>query len=284
MNAAFAALLALFLFAGGAMAAPAPASPLVRGADGRLMAPDVARIVGRGELLVAMPRTDSAPFFSEKDGVLSGIDVDLARTIGRELGVKVRFERSGATIDAVVEMVGNGQADLAIGRLGRTLKRSQIVHFSTPYMSLRHAMLINRVRFAQIAGERTLDQVMRNFKGQIGVIGNTSWEEFGRLSFPQATLKAYPGWEALVEAVKRGEVVAAYRDELEVRAVLERDARLALTLRTVSFSDAESALSVMVGVRDATLLSFVNEVIAARRERGVARPTHPTQPTLSRNK
>jgi polar amino acid transport system substrate-binding protein len=259
---------------GALMAASAPArqptdnvsaaSPLVRAADGRLMAPDIARIVGRGELVVAMFSSDSPPFYSQKNGVLSGIDVDLARLIGRELGVPVRFDRSSVTVDAVVDMVGNGQADLAISRLGRTVRRSQMVLFSTPYLMLGHAILINRVRFAEIAGERPLPQVVRSFNGRIGVMANTSWEEFGRRNFPMATVRSYPTWEQVVGAVKRGEVAAAYRDELEVRAILQHDPGLALTLRTVTFDDAQSALSVMVGVRDTTLLAFVNEVIAAR--------------------
>jgi len=64
-------------------------------------------------------------------------------------------------------------------------------------------------------------------------------------------------------------VLAAYRDELAVREVLEQDPRLALSLRTVTFTDAQTALSVMVGVRDGTLLSFVNEVIASLARRRI---------------
>lgn len=242
-------------------------SPLIVMADGRLMAPDIARIIEHGELVVAMFKTDSPPFFVEQNGVLSGIDVDLARMIGKELGVAVRFDRSSATVDGVVEMVGSGRADLAISRLGRTLKRSQMVLFSTPYLMLGHAMLINRLRMAEMSGDRPVAQVVRTFKGRIGVIANTSWEEYGRRHFPQATIVTFPDWPAVVDAVRRGQVAAAYRDELEVRAVLQRDPGLALTLRTVTFNDAQSALSVMTGVRDTSLLAFVNEVIASRTDK-----------------
>ncbi|NEX64805.1 transporter substrate-binding domain-containing protein [Noviherbaspirillum sp. 17J57-3] len=242
-------------------------SPLVRVADGRLLAPDIARIVNRGELVVAMLKTDNPPFFSEKNGELNGTDVDLARLIGKELGVPVRFDRSPETYDGVAETVAAGQADLGISRLARTLKRGQIVHFSSTYMRLGHALLINRVRFAEIAGGSSVPQVLRNFKGKISVIGSSSWEEFGRRNFPNATLVVYPTWGDAVAAVKKGEVVAAYRDELEVMAILRRDPSLALTLRTVTFNDLESSLSMMVGVRDATLLSFVNELIAQRPEK-----------------
>ncbi len=252
-----------------ANAAPPAASPLVRMADGRLLAPDIARIVERGELVVAMYQLDSPPFYAQKDGVMSGIDIDLARAIAGELGVKLRFDRSSASVDAVVEMVGNGQADLGISRLGRTLRRSQMVLFSTPYLVLDHAMLIHRVRFAEKYGKQPLKEAMRNFEGPLGVIANTSWVEFARRDFPAARLQPYPSWQALVDAVRRGDVLAAYRDELAVREVLEQDPRLALSLRTVTFTDAQTALSVMVGVRDGTLLSFVNEVIASQARRRI---------------
>lgn len=245
-------------------AEPVLQSPLVRVADGRLLAPDIARIVNRGELVVAMLKTDNPPFFSEKNGELSGTDVDLARLIGKELGVPVRFDRSPETYDSVAETVANGQADLGISRLAKTLKRGQIVHFSSTYMRLGHALLIHRVRFAELSGGRPPPQVLRNFTGKISVIASSSWEEFGRRNFPNAKIIPYPSWPAAVAAVKKGDVVAAYRDELEVMAILRRDPSLALTLRTVTFNDLESSLSMMIGVRDATLLSFVNEVIAQR--------------------
>jgi ABC-type amino acid transport substrate-binding protein len=242
-------------------------SPLVKVADGRMLAPDIARIVNRGELVVAMLKTDNPPFFSVKNGELIGTDVDLAKLIGQELGVPVRFDRSPETYDSVAEVVANGQADLGISRLARTLKRGQIVHFSSVYMRLGHALLINRVRFAELSGGRTPPQVLRNFTGKISVIAKSSWEEFGPRNFPNAKIIPYPSWAAAVEAVKKGDVVAAYRDELEVMAIVRRDPSLALTLRTVTFNDLESPLSMMVGVRDATLLSFVNEVIAQRPEK-----------------
>lgn len=245
------------------------ASPLVRSADGRLLAPDLARIVARGELVVALSRIESPPFFSEEKGRLVGTDIDLVNAVAAELRVKARIERR-PNADAVVEMVGNGEADLAAGRLGRTIGRSQMVLFSTPYRSLAHAMLIHRVRFAQLYGKRPVTEVMRGFTGQIGVLDGTFWVDAAARDFPAAPVKKYPNWSALVEAVKRGDVVAAYRDELAVRAVLDSNPHLALSLRTVTFNDAHVALSLMVGVRDTSLLAFVNEVIALRSRVGAA--------------
>jgi ABC-type amino acid transport substrate-binding protein len=249
-------------------AADASRSPLVQMSDGRQLAPDIARIVNRGELVVSMLAADNPPFFSvNKSGDLVGTDVDLAKLIGKELGVPVRFDRSPKTFDGVAEQVAVGQADLGISRLARTLKRGQMVHFSNSYMRLGHALLINRIRFAEVAGDRPLTDVIRNFTGTISVIAGSSWEEFGRRNFPKAKLVSYPTWTEAVEAAKKGDVVAAYRDELEVMQIVNNDPSLALTLRTVTFNDLESPLSIMVGIRDQTLLSFVNEVIAQRAEK-----------------
>ncbi|WP_296947998.1 ABC transporter substrate-binding protein [uncultured Massilia sp.] len=235
---------------------------LVKVADGRLLAPDIARIVNRGEVVVAMVADDNPPFFSVKDGVLVGTDVDMAQRVARELGVRVRFDRSPASFDAVAEAVAAGRADLGISRLARTLRRGQYVHFSNTYMRLGHALLINRVRFAALAGDRPLQEVIRNFDGKLGVIANSSWEEFGRRNFPKAQLVRFKSWPEVVAAARSGAVVAAYRDELEVQQIVRNDPGLALSLRTVTFEDLESPLAMMVGIGDPTLLSFVNEVIA----------------------
>jgi ABC-type amino acid transport substrate-binding protein len=273
--ATMAAMLCLAVPAAAQVKPPAAAAQatesrfaMVQMADGRLLAPDIARIVNHGELVVSMLSSDNPPFFSvNKKGELVGTDVDLAKLIAKELGVPVRFDRSAKTFDAVAEVVAAGQADLGISRLARTLKRGQMVHFSSTYMRLGHALLINRIRFAELAGDRPLAQVVRNFTGTIGVIANSSWVEFGRRNFPNAQLVAFPTWAEAVNAAKTGQVVAAYRDEMEVLQYVNNDPSLALTLRTVTFNDLESPLSAMVGVRDLTLLSFVNEVIAQRADK-----------------
>jgi ABC-type amino acid transport substrate-binding protein len=247
---------------------PVPSgSPLVRVPDGRLLAPDIARIVLRGELIVAILNKDTPPFVHEKDGVLSGVDIDLIRKIAKELMVPVRFDRSARTYDEVAQLVANGQADLGVSKLARTLKRAQSVLFSTPYMHLDHALLINRLAFAHVAREQSVTQAVRNFTGTIGVLAGSAWEEFARRNFVKATMVPFARWSDAVDAVKRGQVAAAYRDAMEVRAIMRSDPSLALTLRTVSFTDLQSILCVMVGSRDQVLLSFVNEVVANQTER-----------------
>jgi ABC-type amino acid transport substrate-binding protein len=245
----------------------APKSPLVKARNGQMVAPDIARILNRGELVVAIISSDSAPFYSEMDGAMVGTDVHVARLIGKELGVPVRFDRTAKTFEAVVDLAAEGRADIGMGRLARTTLRAQRVSFSTPYMALQHAFLINRLAFSKISGDRAAPSVIRNFNGTLGVIGRSAWEEFGRRNFPEAKVVTYASWDKVLEAVKKGEVVAAYRDQFEIQKIMRSDPGLALTLRTVTFKDIASSLSLMIGIQDTTLLSFVNEVIAMRDEK-----------------
>jgi ABC-type amino acid transport substrate-binding protein len=240
---------------------------LVRMPDGRLFAPELARIVLRGELVVAVLSRDTPPFVYEVEGKLMGVDIELVQQVSAELKVPIRFDRSAKTHDEVVEMVATGRADLGVSKLARTLKRAKYVLFSEPYMRLEHSLLINRLAFAGIARDQPVTQAVRNFNGTIAVLAGSAWEEFARRNFTKATVVAYPTWAKSVDAVKKGEVVAAYRDAIEVRTIMQSDPTLALTLRTVSFSDLESVLCVMIGPRDFVLQSFVNEIIASQSEK-----------------
>ena len=240
---------------------------VVRMPDGSLVAPEIARIIARGELIVAVMSRDTVPFVYEVNGKLMGVDIELAQQVSEELKVPIRFDRSAKTYDEVVELVAMGRADLGVSKLARTLKRSKYVLFSDPYMRLEHSLLINRLAFASVVRDQSVAQAVRNFNGKISVLAGSAWEEFARRNFVKATIVPYPTWAKAVEAVKKGEVVAAYRDAIEVRTIMQSDPTLALTLRTVSFSDLESILCVMVGPRDFVLQSFVNEIIANRAEK-----------------
>lgn len=234
------------------------ATGLVQVADGRLIAPDIARIVNRGELIVAMVAMDTPPFFYVKNNELVGLEVDLAKDVAKELGVTVRFDRSAKSFNEVVDIVSRQEADLGISKLSSTLARAQKVHFSTPYLMLNHGFILNRVRFAEYARDRTLPVAIRQFKGTVGMIAKSSWTDYAKRYFPNAEIKEYPTWAEVLKAVEKGEIMAAYRDEFEVKRVLRADPTASLTMRTVTFKDLDDALAIAVGLQDDALLDYVN--------------------------
>ena len=244
-----------------------PAPALVKVPDGRLLAPDIARIVARGELVVAMLGVDTPPFFYEKKGELVGVEVDLAKAIAKELGVNIRFNRTPKTFNAVVDTVARGEADIAVSKLSRTLARTQMISFSQPYLSLNHALILNRVKFAQFARDRALPEVIRGFSGSVGVIAKSSFADYAKRNFPNAKVVEYPGWEDVLKALDKGDIIGAYRDEFEVKRILKSDPTASLVLRTVTFKDLEDTLGIAVGINDRVLLAFINEFLSQRADK-----------------
>jgi len=228
---------------------------------------DIARIRQRGELVIAMLDTDTPPFFYEKEGKLVGLEVDLAKAIAQELKVEARFTREAKSFNEVVEMVAQRRADLGISKLSRTLARAQIVHFSQPYLALNHALVLNRVAFARLANNQKVEDTVRHFKGTLGVIAKSSFADFAKNNFSKANVIEYPNWNAVMDAVNKGEVTGAYRDEFEIKRLFKDNPTVALTLRSVTLRDMEDTLSIAVGVSDPTLLAFVNQVLSQQRDK-----------------
>ncbi len=55
---------------------------------------DMKSIIDRGELVVALVDEQNPPwFFKNKEGILEGSEIELARAMAKELGVRVRFNQ-----------------------------------------------------------------------------------------------------------------------------------------------------------------------------------------------
>lgn len=243
------------------------ATGLIQMPNGRLLAPEFARIASRGEIVVAVLGVDQPPFFQQNGNELTGFDIDLAHEMAKKLGVKVRFNRDAQTFDAVVNLLASGQADIAISKLSRTLARAELISFSIPYVQLHRALLLNRVKFAQFAHDRSLPDVIRDYSGTLGVVVNSSYADYAVNNFPHAKIVGYRSWEDLVKALNAGDVTAAYRDEFEVKHILKQDPTASLRLRVVTLEDLNDTIAIGVNTSSPALLAFVNQFLEERSQK-----------------
>ncbi|MBE9137116.1 amino acid ABC transporter substrate-binding protein [Nodosilinea sp. LEGE 07088] len=238
-----------------------PATATSPTAAGPAMPPDIERILERGKLTVAVLGQDNAPFFMNRQGQLSGLDLQLARSLADQLGVSLEVTRSAQTFNQVVDTVYEQKADLAISKISRTLKRAQKVRFSHPYLRMRQGLLVNRLQVAEQTQGRSMVETIRDLRGQVGVIQGSSYVGFLKQKFPQATIVEYPTWEATVEAVVQGDILAAYRDELEIKKVVRNRPDAALQLQTIALTDTQDALAVVLPWSSTHLLAFVDQYL-----------------------
>lgn len=194
-----------------------------------------------------MTAVDQPPFYYVRsDGQLAGLDATLARDIASQLGVPVRFNRSAKSFNAVVELVAQGGADVGISKLSRTLVRAQMVRFTKPYVTFRHAMLLHRLRLAQYTSEEALPKFLRDLKGDVGVIADSSYEGFLGQYFRGATAVPFKTWDEAVAAVFAGKVLGVYRDELEIQKIYQSRQDASLTLKTIIYKDMKDDIAMAV--------------------------------------
>ena len=88
--------------------------------------PDIQHILDTGKLRVAILATDAPPMImTDRNGKLTGSEVDLALDIGRKLGVDVEFVRTAETYGGVVGVVARAEADLGVSFLSSGVQRAK---------------------------------------------------------------------------------------------------------------------------------------------------------------
>lgn len=234
----------------------------VRADDFGAMPPDIARIKQRGELVVAMYHED-VPLFCMRNSnnELTGIDIEIARDIAEKLGVKLTLNRDSKTFDEIVRTVANRKADIGLSSLSDTLERATTVSFTTPYWSLRQALLVNRLKLSAYKDHpdfKKIELLLNQADIKIGVLEGSSYVDFAKKIFPLATIVSYPTLAQGIEDTKSAKLLAFLYDEVEVMNWNKLHPEDSLFLKSDFITRSEDTLAMAVHWQDSHLLSWLN--------------------------
>ena len=203
----------------------------------------VDAIQERGYLKVGLPPYNTPPayYLDENSDELQGYDVDFARTLASKLGVDIQFDRSSTSFNNLVERVGIGDFDIAIGKLGLTYNRL-FDAFPIQYLSFRHAFLANREFVASLgvdSDDPKFGEILKNSTIRIGSIKNSTWETEAKANFPNATFVGYKNWPAAKKALfqKDSVIDAIYRDTTEIKPIVYLQPDLSLEYVPILFDE-----------------------------------------------
>ncbi len=234
-------------------------------------APGIAKIKKRGVLRVALPGFEIPPFIMTDGDKLVGLEVEYAREIAEQLGVRVEFNRTAQTFNGVVEVVARGEADMAFSKLSFTPARAQKVFYTRPYCILKKALMINRLRHAEVLSKReanTLSELLNHESVQIAVIGNSSYEGFMKQLFPKAQLVGKKQWlPDIWQAVssRKSPVLAAARDDLEIGKLLRFFPEANLEIEAVFLKGQEDPIRGVVDPNNVHLKDFVDNFLGNKK-------------------
>ena len=203
----------------------------------------VRAIQERGYLKVGLPLYNTPPayYLEENSDELQGYDVDFARTLASKLGVDIQFDRSSTSFNNLVERVGDGDFDIAIGKLGLTYNRL-FDAFPIQYLSFRHAFLANRGFVASLGvdpDDPRFGEILKNSTIRIGSIKNSTWETEAKANFPNATFVGFKNWPAAKKALfeKDSVIDAIYRDSTEIKPIVYAQPDLSLEYVPILFDE-----------------------------------------------
>ena len=207
-------------------------------------------VLERGEILIGTTG-DYRPFtYQRPDGTFEGFDIDAARRLGADLGVKVRFVST--SWPQLVEGLREGRYDIAMSGITRNLERQKIVSLSDPYLLIGKCLLIRRADRARFTDLKAIDRL----GVRIGVNPGGTNESFVRERINTADIVVIEDNLSIPDAVAEGRVDVMLTDNVEAVLVANEDPRLFAVQPDSPLSRDE--LGYMLPRDDPAFLNWVN--------------------------
>jgi len=238
-------------------------SAAVTGAESAF--PDIQRIRDSGILRVAIRAIDTPPLImSDSDGAVTGSDADLARDIGKKMGVAVEFFRSAETYDGVVDVVARKEADLGVSFLSSDVRRAMRVLFSQPYLKQKRRIIYNRAAFARLQRDFEVESIVQLLRTNgaptltCAVLEGAIYGPLLRRDYPKIAVKSFASLAEVVAAVKEGRVLAGFHGELQIDYYMRQNPETAIYIGIEPEAHYPSDIRIAVRPDAPNLLRWVN--------------------------
>lgn len=149
------------------------------------------QIQEEGVLTVATSGTLIAASYYNDEDELTGFDVEVAREVGKRLGLDVKFEIM--SVDGMLPAVETGRVDMAANDFTATRKRKENYTFSDPYKYSYSTMVVRKSDSSGVfaledlvgkingGGDTTVSsEIARHFGAEVKTYGNASNEAYLR--------------------------------------------------------------------------------------------------------
>lgn len=211
----------------------------------------------RGVLRVGLDPT--YPPFEAGNGELHGFDIDLARALATDLGLKVEFVLFG--YDGLYDALDTEQVDMLISALVIHPERTRDFAYSEPYFNAGQVLVVP----AGSPLQTVTDLAGQSVAVELGAAGHVIASEQQRRQ-PSLTIQPYQTPDEALAAVATGEADAALIDSISAYLYLAAhpDAGLEVSPRPVTVEP----FVMVVRIEDETLLEQLNHSLARLEQNG----------------
>lgn len=196
-------VLVAFALSGCATRQPERSAPAPAGT----VAPVIARILQRGELVIGTTVDQPPLAMKAKSGAIIGLEPDLGKAMADAMGVKLRLVPM--SFGDLIPALDRGQIDMALGGVTMTPERNLKVAFVGPYLLSGKTIV---ARSEEIERLKDRDKLHDDKLRVVALQGSTS-EAFVKSFLPTAQLTLVPTYDAAVKLLvdrKADAMVADY--------------------------------------------------------------------------
>ncbi len=233
--------------------------------------PVAKRIVDNGILRVGV-NPQFKPFsFKTPDNRQAGVDIDIAKLLARQLGVKLEIVVPGA-FSQLIPMLLSDQIDIIMAGMTINFKRAKVVNFTDPYFNTGLSILLNKVKAGRLglSGVSSYQEMMeslaesgREDKLIIAVTKGKSPARSVPVYFPKAQVREYASNEEAAQAVADGKAHIMVHDEIFLKVWVndhKDTARFKLTVFPRPFKPDHYGFAVRKGNQE--LVNMLNVFIS----------------------
>jgi polar amino acid transport system substrate-binding protein len=219
--------------------------------------PDEIR--GRGELVIGT-EPEFYPFeYRTEDGGYAGLDIDMARLLAADLGVKLRIENLGFT--ALIPALQSGKIDIIFSGMTATEERARSIAFSDSYFQTGLCLLLNKETAKGVKSWEDLNDK----KWTIAVKETTTGEKVVRKLMPNAKRVALEKETDCAMEVATGRAHAFVYDKL---SIIKNHKAHPDTTRVILETFTTEPYALGLRQEDTALLAYVNDFLKRIRADG----------------
>ena len=207
------------------------------------------KTIKENKKIVVATESEFAPFefkslVNGKD-TLVGADIELAKAIGKKLGVKVEF--SVMSFDNVLASVQSGKADIAIAGISVTDERKKVYDFSDSYYTSENVVIVKKDKVNDFTSADSLA------KQTVGT--------------QKASVVSLASNGEMINELKSGQIQAVVLEKAIAEGYIAQNDDLTLASFNLK-SDGSDAYAVAIRKGSDDLLKEINAVIKETKESG----------------
>ena len=220
------------------------------------------KVKNKGTLTVALnPHFAPFEFKTIQDGkdTIAGADIEIAKAIGDELGVKVKF--SEMSFDNVLASVQSGKADIAIAGISVTNERKKVYDFSDSYYTSENVVIVKKDKVNDFTSADSLA------KQTVGTQKGSVQETIAKKQLSKASVVSLASNGEMINELKSGQIQAVVLEKAIAEGYIAQNDDLTLASFNLK-SDGSDAYAVAIRKGSDDLLKEINAVIKETKESG----------------